>query len=250
MMRQSAFGFFALMIFATCTALPAFCEDIRVSGDWVRLGDVAPVTGKAADKLIAASPLPGQRLPLTSAFINMQAAAAGYPVAMPDGQTIWVVRSDQPDTRTLPAIASKVITETAETMPDDLDGQVPVLNMDVRRGDPITADMVDFETPDPKRRIQGLIRSAVYLEDTEATRTIRAGQMLSMRDVQPVSVIRKGDPVQLVYQAGALRLTVSATALENAARGDSIRVMNLQSKRTMDAVASAPGEARVGSAGL
>ena len=126
-------------------------------------------------------------------------------------------------------------------------GEVPVLNVDINRGDPITANMITYESIDPNRRIQGLIRSASLLEDTEATRTIRAGQPLSTRDIQAVSVISRGDQIQLIYENGPLRLIVSAKALSDAAAGDSVRVQNLQSNRSMDAVAWAPGEARVGS---
>lgn len=222
--------------------------DVTVHGDWILLGDVAPVHGSAAEKPIAAAPLPGQRLPLVAEFIEMQASAAGFPVDMPDGETIWVTRSATASANV--SALPPTVSEPAPQMPDVADGLVPVLNIDVRRGDPITPDMISMEAPDPKRRIQGLIHSPEYLIDTEATRTVRAGQPLTVRDIKAISVIRKGDPVQLVYQSGALRLTVNAKALGDAAEGEPVRVINLQSNRTMDAIAFAPGEARIGTPGL
>lgn len=224
---------------------PIHAGEVSVSGDWILLGDVAPVTGAPAEKPIAASPLPGQRLPLAAAFIEMQAKAAGYPVDLEDGSTIWVTRSQtSPATvQTVKAVKSPVQTQSQE-------GLIPVLTTEVRRGDAITPDMLTFVEPDPDRRIQGLIRSDSLLFGTEATRTIRAGQPLSLRDIQPVSVIKKGDPVQIIYQTGLLRLTVNAKALTSAAKGETVRVMNLQSNRTMDAIAEAPGKAFVGMSGL
>jgi len=242
---NSSLTVIALSAASLCLAGAACAKDISVSGDWVLLGDVANVTGKPAEKPIAASPLPGQRLPLSAAFIEMQAKAAGFPVDLEDGSTVWVVRSV--DSQTLMKTTPKPVVEKKE---EPKAGMIPVLNTSVRRGDEITPDMISYQEPDDGRRIQGLIRSAALLSDTEAARTIRAGQALSLRDIQPVSIIKKGDPIQIIYQSGMLRLTVNAKALTSAAKGESVRVMNLQSKRTMDAIAHEPGKAVVGGAGL
>ncbi len=225
----------------------AGASEVTVSDEWIRLGDVANVTGPAAQKPIAAAPPPGQRMPLAAEFVEMQSSAAGFPIDLPAGDMIWVTRQSETEDvyQPAPAPASK-----AEAYPDDVNGLVPMLNTDLRRGDLITADMITMAEPDPRRRIQGLIRSARHLVDTEATRTIRAGQPLSLNDIKAASVIRKDDPIQLIFETGALRLTVSAKALNDAAKGETVRVVNLQSRRTMDAVAHAPGEARVGQAGL
>ncbi|MFC6196788.1 flagellar basal body P-ring formation chaperone FlgA [Ponticaulis profundi] len=241
----------ALGLAVCCGALtaPALASDITIRGEWVRLGDVAPVSGQPAAKPIAASPQPGQRMPLSTAFIEAQARAAGYPVDLPEGE-IWVKReaaimpSQTADTPYQTPASYQTTTRNA--MPSARDGLVPVLAETVQRGEPITPDMVSFEAPDERRRIRGLIEDPSLLYNTEATRTLRAGQFLAERDIKPVSVVRKGEQVQLVFQTGALKLTVGAKALNDAAKGEPVRVINLQSKRTMDAVAYAPGEARVG----
>ncbi len=237
--------------FVSLGALAAFAggvaaaKDITVSGDWILLGDVAPVQGAPAKKPIAAAPLPGQRLPLAAAFIEMQAQAAGFPVDLEDGTTIWVTRS----AKTVD-IAPQKLLQKAPVKPKTVDGKIPVLTTGLRRGDAITPDLITFVEPDPDRRIQGLIQSTELLQDTEAARNLRAGQPLALRDIQAISVIKKGDAVKLVFEQGMLRLTVNAKALSDAAKGETVRVMNLQSKRTMDAIAMAPGTASFDSAGL
>lgn len=219
--------------------------DVQVSGEWIRLGDVAPVSGVAADRHIAASPLPGQRMPLSSAFIEAQASAAGFPVDLPDGEMVWI-------TRVAAKMPAQPITPPPQ-MPkraaayDVRDGEIPVLNTDLRRGDEITPDMISYEAMPDGRRIQGLIRSANVLKETEARRTIRAGEPISLSDVQPISVVKKGDLIQLIYERGPIKLAVSAKALNDAARGEAVRLQNLQSNRSMDAIAWGPGEARVNS---
>lgn len=218
--------------------------DVQVTGDWVKLGDVAPVTGVAADRHIAAAPLPGQRMPLSTAFIEAQASAAGYPVDLPDGQMVWITRGAVTAVQTQKAVTPPPAPQRfASEQPAS--GEVPVLLTDVRRGDPITPDMIGYEPLESGRRIQGLIRSASVLGETEARRTIRAGQPISLSDIQPVSVVKKGDLINLIYERGAIKLSVSAKALNDAAKGETVRLQNLQSNRSMDAIAWAPGEARV-----
>lgn len=56
-------------------------------------------------------------------------------------------------------------------------------------------------------------------------------------------VIRRGDVIQLVYVAPGLQLTTRARTLGNAAIGDSVRLVNLQSNRTVEAIVTGPGAA-------
>jgi flagella basal body P-ring formation protein FlgA len=51
--------------------------------------------------------------------------------------------------------------------------------------------------------------------------------------------------VKLVYATRGLRLTVDGLAQNDAAKGESVRVLNVYSKRAIEAVAYADGEARV-----
>ena len=250
MKKRRSHRFLALTLASVFGPAMPVSADIQIQGDWVRLGDVAPVSGVAADKPIAAAPLPGQRMPLSSAFIEAQASAAGFPVDLPDGQMIWIAKSPDapPATQAAPPPPQHRAAPVMRIEDTQEDGEVPVLVTDVRRGDPITPDMIAYQPLQTGRRIQGLIRSASVLGETEATRTIRAGQPLSLRDIQPVSIVKKGDLVKLIYERGPLKLVVNAKALNDAARGDTVRLQNLQSNRSMDAVAWAPGEARVGTA--
>ena len=57
--------------------------------------------------------------------------------------------------------------------------------------------------------------------------------------------IERGEIVSLVFQSGALTLAARARAMEDGAEGDLIRFVNLQSNRTVEAVAAGPGRARV-----
>lgn len=64
------------------------------------------------------------------------------------------------------------------------------------------------------------------------------------RGVAADAAVRRGESVTLVYQAPGLSLTMRARALEDAAVGESVRLLNTSSNRTVDAVVTGPGAAR------
>jgi len=61
-------------------------------------------------------------------------------------------------------------------------------------------------------------------------------------------VISRNDMVEVAYEVGGVRLTITGRAEGNAAAGQRLAVRNLQSGRTIDTVAIGPGQAAAGSA--
>jgi flagellar basal body P-ring formation protein FlgA len=64
-------------------------------------------------------------------------------------------------------------------------------------------------------------------------------------DFGPTALIRRGEPVTLLYEASGMRLTMRGRALANASAGQTVRVTNLSSNRVVEAIAEAEGVARV-----
>jgi flagella basal body P-ring formation protein FlgA len=58
------------------------------------------------------------------------------------------------------------------------------------------------------------------------------------------AAVRRGETVNLVYQIPGLSLSMRARALEDAALGQPVRLLNTSSNRTIDAVVTARGAAR------
>ncbi|MEY3841636.1 MAG: hypothetical protein RLZZ542_746, partial [Pseudomonadota bacterium] len=61
-------------------------------------------------------------------------------------------------------------------------------------------------------------------------------------------VITRNDMVEVAYVVGGVRVTVTGRAEGNAAAGQPLVVRNLQSGRSIDAVATGPGQALAGPA--
>lgn len=61
-------------------------------------------------------------------------------------------------------------------------------------------------------------------------------------------IINRNDMVEVLYEAGGVRLTITGRAEGNAGEGQRVAIRNLQSNRIIDAVATAPGQAIAGPA--
>lgn len=57
--------------------------------------------------------------------------------------------------------------------------------------------------------------------------------------------VRRGETVMLVFSAPGMQLTSRARAMQDGAVGEPIRLLNLQSNRTIDAIVTGPGAATV-----
>jgi flagella basal body P-ring formation protein FlgA len=101
----------------------------------------------------------------------------------------------------------------------------------VRTGDYVLADTViawhwSNTQPDTTRAITGWV----------ARRTIAEGEFLRSPSVAPAPVITIGSTVQVLWQDGSLRLTLTGTATNNAALGAPVGV-RIDRNRRLDGVA-------------
>ena len=122
---------------------------------------------------------------------------------------------------------------------------LPVLARPVARGEVIAAADIDWiQLAEGRVRAEHLA-SEDALVGMAARRALRPGAPVRELDVEAPSIIERGEIVSLVFQSGALTLAARARAMEDGAEGELIRFVNLQSNRTVEAVAEGPGRARV-----
>lgn len=230
----------AALVLSLILFAPFAAAQTVIRGDWITLGDVAPVTGDHAGILLGPAPPPGQTLALDPAFLVATAKKAGVILAIPLDQPVMVTRSTgnatpAPVART--ANPAKQITGTEEA------AQVLVLLRDVPRGHVIGSGDVGWEDASPTRVVRG--GADMQAVGMEIRRAVKAGQPVLAVDLKQPAVIRKGEQVKIVYVSPGVRLSVDGVAQNEAAKGEAVRVLNSYSKRTIEAVAVASGEARV-----
>ena len=79
----------------------------------------------------------------------------------------------------------------------------------------------------------------------ELRRPMAADQGFSLVDLGPPSIVQKNALVTLLLESPGISLTAQGRALEAAARGATVPVMNLASRNIVEGIAIAPGRVRV-----
>jgi flagella basal body P-ring formation protein FlgA len=227
---------------ASLALAPVAGAQTSVKGDWIALGDIAPVTGDAAMILVGPAPPPGQTLALDPAFLVSVAKKSGVILAIPLDKPIWITRdagNAKPAKTANPAnIAPPLGGEAQET-------EILILVRDVARGQRITDADIDWAPASSVRAARNSVADMDLALGMETKRALKAGQPLQANDIRQPALIRKGEPVKLIYSSPGLKLMVDGQAQADAGKGESVRVLNTFSKRTIDAVAAAEGEAHV-----
>ena len=81
-----------------------------------------------------------------------------------------------------------------------------------------------------------------------AKRALKPGQVIRAGDVMKQELVGRNETVTIVYEAPGMVLTIRGKALDAGAMGDVVNVLNVQSKRTIQATVSGAGRVNVTSA--
>jgi flagellar basal body P-ring formation protein FlgA len=79
-----------------------------------------------------------------------------------------------------------------------------------------------------------------------ARRQLQANQPLNAADLMKPEIVSRDHTVTIIYQAPGVTLTLRGQAQDSGALGDTISVLNIESKRVIQAVVSGPDRVTVG----
>jgi len=123
---------------------------------------------------------------------------------------------------------------------------VPVPNRSIAINDVITAGDIE-ELKVQRERVAGdTITDRNQLIGKAARHLLRAEQPLRAGDVQDPIVVHKGDLVTIELRTATMQLAAQGKALEDGALNVTIRVVNTQSNRTIDASVAGANLVRAG----
>ncbi|MDP1875341.1 MAG: flagellar basal body P-ring formation chaperone FlgA [Phenylobacterium sp.] len=196
----------------------------------VTLGDLFDGAGSAAAVRVAAKP--GLSVVLDAGAVQQLARRAGLHWANAEGVRRIVVRTGA-DSGTATSVSARAGNVEVLTYARSLSTGDIVQPEDLIWG---KAAMAPTDAPHDAEAIIGLA----------ARRPLRAGSVVAARDVTAPQVIAAGDIVTLTYEAAGMVLSVKAKAMGRAAQGEGFAAQNLTTKRTVQAVATGPGQAAVG----
>ncbi len=114
--------------------------------------------------------------------------------------------------------------------------QVPILKTNIQNGRSITANDIDYIKVRERDFSQGTVADAQSLIGMTARRMLIAGRPLKENELTPPQAVERGEMVMLSLRAGTMNITTQVKALQNGAKGDIIRVVNMSSNQTLQAI--------------
>jgi flagella basal body P-ring formation protein FlgA len=98
----------------------------------------------------------------------------------------------------------------------------------------------------PKTELQAdTIRDPAGAIGMAAQQAFRAGQTIRSADITRPQLVKRGEPVMIRYEVPGIVLTARGKAEESGSLGDTVNIVNVQSKRVIQAVVTGPGQVAV-----
>jgi len=121
---------------------------------------------------------------------------------------------------------------------------VAVLTRDIDRLDLLKSSDVALERR-PKAEVTGEPASRDRSIGMQLRRPMRAGTPLRAADIVKPDLVVRDQAVTIIYQVPGLYLTSRGKAIESGAEGDSVSVLNVQTKRTLTGVVTGRGQVTI-----
>jgi len=111
----------------------------------------------------------------------------------------------------------------------------------VRAQNVITAADIDIVETD----IPGAVQDPAAAIGQEARINLYPGRPIRLSDIGPPAILERNQLVVMIYDIGALTITVEGRALDRAGIGERVRVMNLDSRTTVTGIVKSDGTVEV-----
>ncbi len=126
---------------------------------------------------------------------------------------------------------------------------LPVLRRAFNVGEMIRAEDIDWANVREDSVRSDVVTDPAQLVGTNPRVRLRAGEPIRQGDTRLPVLVARNATVSIVLETGAMRITVLGRALDEGARGQSVRVTNLQSRQTIEAIVVGPDMVSVPFAG-
>jgi flagella basal body P-ring formation protein FlgA len=221
-----------LALGAALAASPALAGPVSLKADVadsdgrVTLGDLFDGAGGAAGMLVATRA--GPTVVLDAGAVQMMARRAGLDWSNPNGLRRIVVRGGAAASAPAGRGNVEVLTWARSLNAGEI----------VQPEDMVWGKAAGAPSDAP--------RDADAIIGMAARRPLREGASVSVRDVSAQQVIKAGEMVQITWSSGGITLSLQGKAMSAAAAGQTFNVQNTVSKKLIEVVATAPGQAVTG----
>ena len=234
---------FAVSATSARAAMPADLKPQPVShGASVTLGDVLDgVDGAAAAIVIAPAAQPGLDAVLDADTVRIAAKRAGYDWPNASGYRRIIVSSEAGSAPTAehPKSGSSRRGRGASHV-----HQALTYARNVMAGDILSAQDVIW-SDDAVAPFDAIANPDVALGKA-ARYALRAGAPVAAHDLVNARMVKRDDVVAVVFEEEGVSLTLQGKALSDASVGDTLNVVNPQSKKVIQTICTGPDQAAVG----
>ncbi|WP_027575961.1 flagellar basal body P-ring formation chaperone FlgA [Bradyrhizobium sp. WSM1743] len=122
--------------------------------------------------------------------------------------------------------------------------EVAVLTRDIDRAELLKSSDLSLERR-PKAEVAGEPAGRDRSIGMQLRRPMRAGTPIRAADIVKPDFVVRDQAVTIIYQVPGLYLTTRGKAIESGAEGDTVSVLNLQSKRTLTGTVTGRGQVTV-----
>lgn len=122
--------------------------------------------------------------------------------------------------------------------------EVAVLTRDIDRADLLKSSDIALERR-PKSEVTGEPASRERTIGMQLRRPMRAGTPIRVADIVKPDFVQRDQSVTVIYQVPGIYLTTRGKAIESGAEGDTVSVLNLQTKRTLTGIVTGRGQVTV-----
>lgn len=122
---------------------------------------------------------------------------------------------------------------------------VPVLAHYLQAGTVIGPGDLTWQTMEEDRIARNVLMEAPQIIGLELRTDRGQGDMLRERDLLPPRLVTRGSLVTIKIETPLMRITARGKSLQDGAKGDVVRVTNLQSKRVLEGTVESSGIVRI-----
>ena len=126
--------------------------------------------------------------------------------------------------------------------------EVAVITRALARGELVRASDVSIERRPKAELIGEPVALATDVVGLAARRPVRLGAALRTADLMKPELVQRNETVTLQYVVPGIVVTLRGKALDSGAEGDTVSVLNVESKRTVQGIVTGPGRVTVSSA--
>lgn len=119
---------------------------------------------------------------------------------------------------------------------------VVVASSNIKRGALLDKENLTIEKISVGRGYKKYLNDFGLVVGLSATRNIRAGSPMKAGFAEKQALVRAGEIVTMVAESGSMRITTRGHAKQDGNIGEWIKVVNMESKKTISAMVSGPGE--------